>query len=62
MSGRLLLVLMVLGVVGYYLFRRWQRRTPPPQVRTTMLRWGLIAAALLLVGLDVTGRLHWLFA
>lgn len=53
-------LVLVLLILGYFLGRRL-RRLPAPQARRLVRRWLWLAGGALLVGLAVTGRLHWLF-
>ncbi len=53
-------LVLVLLILGYFLGRRL-RRLPPQQARRLMRRWLWLGGGLLLVGLAVSGRLHWLF-
>ena len=55
-----LFVVLALLIVGYFLGRRL-RRLPPAQARRLVRRWLWLTGGLLLVGLAVSGRLHWLF-
>lgn len=55
-----LFLVLALLILGYFLGRRL-RRLPPAQARRLVRRWLWLAGGLLLVGLAVSGRLHWLF-
>jgi len=61
-SGRFLLVLLIgLGILGFFLYR-WLVRTPPEEVAKTLRQYGLWIAAGVLILLAVSGRAHWFWA
>ena len=51
-------VLLVAGIIGLFLFIRWVRKQP----KQKQIQAFSILAAIVLIGLALTGRLHWLFA
>jgi hypothetical protein len=55
---RLILLLAVIAVL-YLMFRRVQT-VPPHRRRAEYIKLGLAVAAVIVVGLTVTGRMHWL--
>lgn len=57
---RLILILAIAFVV-YVLYRRAQA-TPPEQRRAEYIKLGLGVAVLVVIGLTVTGRMHWVGA
>jgi hypothetical protein len=52
--------MLVAGLVGLLFLLRWFVRTPPEKVVSTLKRAGLWVVVGGLVGLTLTGRLHWL--
>lgn len=56
-----LILLLALGYGGFRLWR-WLRSAPPGQRRQRQLQAGLVAAAVIVVALAATGRVHWLGA
>ena len=62
MSGRLVLILTIVVLIGGVLALRWFQRTPPQQVAASVRKTLLVSAGILLISLAATGRLHWLFA
>lgn len=57
---RLLLLLAIIAVV-YILFNR-ARNQPPHKRRAEYIKLGLVVAVIAVVGLTVTGRMHWIGA
>jgi hypothetical protein len=55
-------IYLVVIIIAVLLALRWFARTPPGQVKKTLVRVALIGGAGLLIVLAATGRLHWLFA
>lgn len=51
-------ILIIAGIIGILLFLRWIRKQP----RNKQIQALLILAAVILIGLALAGRLHWLFA
>ena len=51
-------ILIIIGIIGILLFLRWVRKQP----REKQIQAVLIFAAIVLIGMAATGRLHWLFA
>ncbi len=51
-------ILIIAGIIGILLFLRWMRKQP----KNKQIQGILILAAVVLVGLAITGRLHPLFA
>ena len=51
-------LLIIAGIIGILLFLRWARKQP----RNKQIQSVLILAAVVLIGLALTGRLHWLVA
>ena len=51
-------LLIIAGIIGILLFLRWVRKQP----KEKQIQAGLIFAAIVLIGMAATGRLHWLFA
>ena len=56
-----LILLLAIAFVVYILFRRAQA-TPPEQRRAEYIKLGLGIAVLVVVGLTVTGKMHWVGA
>jgi hypothetical protein len=56
-----LILLLAIAFVVYILYRRAQA-TPPEQRKAEYIKLGLGIAVLLVVGLTVTGRMHWIGA
>ncbi len=62
MSGRFLLVVLIgLGVLGFFVYR-WFVRTPPEEVAKKLRQYGLWIAAGVLILLAASGRAHWFWA
>ncbi len=51
-------ILIIAGVIGLLLFLRWIRKQP----KNKQIQGVLVLAAIVLIGLALAGRLHWLFA
>ena len=51
-------ILIIAGIVGILLFLRWLRKQP----KNKQIQAILIFAAIVLIIMAATGRLHWLFA
>jgi len=51
-------LLIIAGIIGILLFLRWIRKQP----KNKQIQGILILVAVVLIGLALTGRLHWLFA
>ena len=51
-------ILIITGIVGILLFLRWLRRQP----KNKQIQAILVFAAIVLIIMAATGRLHWLFA
>lgn len=51
-------ILIVAGIIGILLFIRWLRKQP----KNKQIQAVLIFAAIVLIVMAATGRLHWLFA
>ena len=56
-----LILLLAIAFVVYVLYRRAQA-TPPEQRKAEYIKLGLGVAVLIVVGLTVTGRMHWIGA
>ena len=56
-----LILLLAIAFVVYILYRRAQA-TPPEQRKAEYIKLGLGIAVLLVVGLTITGRMHWIGA
>ncbi len=62
MSGRFLLVLLIVAAIVGFLGYRWFVRTPSPQVAAALRKYALWTLAGVLILLAATGRAHWLWA
>ncbi len=51
-------LLIIAGIIGLFLFMRWVRKQP----KQKKIQAISILTAIVLIGLALTGRLHWLFA
>ncbi len=51
-------ILLIAGIIGILLFLRWLRKQP----KNKQIQAVLIFAAIVLIIMAATGRLHWLFA
>jgi hypothetical protein len=51
-------ILIIAAIIGILLFLRWMRKQP----KDKQIQSVLILAAVVLIGLALTGRLHWLVA
>ena len=51
-------ILIIAAIIGILLFLRWIRKQP----RNKQIQGVLALTAVVLIGLALTGRLHWLFA
>ncbi|MEJ2114842.1 MAG: hypothetical protein P8X88_02030, partial [Gammaproteobacteria bacterium] len=51
-------ILIIAAIIGILLFLRWIRKQP----RNKQIQGFLVLTAVVLIGLALTGRMHWLFA
>ncbi|GAB3287177.1 DnaJ domain-containing protein [Parahaliea aestuarii] len=56
-----LILLLAIAAVVYILYQR-ARRQPPHKRRAEYIKLGLIVAVIVVIGLTVTGRMHWIGA